>query len=82
MEIGQKHRTRIEEIINTTGCSKNFECYKSGFANLSKAKDVGLETYVECLLPQGHSCEFSFPFGDKNLCKCPLRVYVTKNLQK
>lgn len=33
----------IKEIIGHLKCPKDFNCYKSGFDVLCKAKDVGIE---------------------------------------
>jgi hypothetical protein len=33
----------IKEIIDHLKCTKNFNCYKSGFDVLCKAKDVEIE---------------------------------------
>ncbi len=48
MQIEQVHKKEVERIINTMECPKDFICYKSGFEDLCKARDVGLEAYLEC----------------------------------
>jgi hypothetical protein len=78
----EKHKKEIEKIIARFKCPKDFECYKSGFKNLCKAKDIGLEKYLECLKKDPGDCVFSLSFGYSYLCKCPLRVYIAKNLKK
>lgn len=82
MEIDQQHKRQIEKIISQMQCSKDFKCYRQKFTNLSKVRDIGMETFVECLEEQPQQCEFLTPFGYKYFCKCPLRVYVAKNLEK
>ena len=80
MEVTQEQKRQIEEIIETMKCSKDFKCYKSDFENICKAKDGGLEGYVDCLEKAHEYCEYKLSFGSGILCRCPLRVYLAKNL--
>ena len=82
MEVKNEHKQRIEQIINTMECRKDFECYKSEFENLSKVRDLGIEGFIECLEKTPQVCNFSIPFGNTHFCKCPLRIYVAKNLNR
>jgi len=76
----EKHKKEIEKIISGMKCSRDFKCYKSGFEDLGKARDIGVKGYVECLEDNPEACVFSVPFGYAFLCKCPLRVYIAKEL--
>jgi len=82
MQISEKHREEIEQIIAGFECPKDFVCYKSGFENLCKAKDANIEGFTYCLgeARRTELCPFSLSFGYRYLCKCPLRVYLIKNL--
>ena len=82
MELALDHERQIEEIMSSMDCPKDFECYKSGFDNICTAADRGLDTYADCFDEDGTTCRFKVPFGDGTFCKCPLRVYVAKNLKK
>jgi hypothetical protein len=82
MQIDAEHKQQIEKIIKSIECQKNFECYKSNFTRLCKAKDIGMETFVECLSEENRTCNFVLPFGNKYLCRCPLRLYISKRLKK
>ena len=75
-------RKRIEEMTGNIECPKNFKCVESGFENLCKAKDFGLDDYLECLEEDPHKCKFALPFGNGYFCQCPLRVYLAKKLKK
>jgi hypothetical protein len=72
----------VKEIMSGVMCPKGFMCYKEGFKNLSKARDVGLEGFLECLELRTRECSFSTPYGSVFYCSCPLRVYIAKNLEK
>lgn len=76
----EHHKQKIEEIIGTTKCAKDFRCAKSKFEVIGKVKDVGLENYLECLESNSRLCMFALSFGEGYLCQCPLRVYVAKEL--
>lgn len=81
MALTDKQRKRIEKIITSMQCSKDFKCYKSGFKNICKAKDGGLNGYAYCSEGAYVPCEFKVHYAYNILCKCPLRVYVAKNLK-
>ena len=82
MAFDKELQKGIAEIIESLQCSKNFECYKSGFENLCKAKDFGADLFLECLEPSPEKCKFSSDLESFRLCQCPLRVYIAKNLKK
>jgi len=72
----------IAEIVGELQCPKDFKCYRSGFKNLCKAKDLGMNTFLQCLEESPRNCPFAFDFGSTYFCKCPLRVYIAKKLKK
>jgi hypothetical protein len=72
------HKEKIAQIRADMNCSKDFQCSKSGFNNLCKAKDNRIDGYVDCL-EYRITCEFKVHFGYGILCHCPLRVYFAKN---
>jgi len=78
MQIEKSHKKKIEKIMEQMKCSKDFKCIDSRFTNLCKAKDIGMESYLECLEANTKNCEFTLPFGYRQFCKCPLRVYLAK----
>jgi hypothetical protein len=71
-----------KEVMGDATCPKDFKCYKSGFENLCKAQEVGLETFLECLEEHAMECTFSVRFGGLYYCRCPLRVYISKKFKK
>jgi hypothetical protein len=80
-EVEEDIRNQVEEIIIGVECPKDFECYYSGFNSLCNAKDIGIESFVECL-EKKKECKFSFRFALIYLCRCPLRVYISKKFKK
>lgn len=82
MEISQESKKKIESIMAEFKCPKNFKCYKAGLDNICKAKDRGLVMYIDCLEKDPKECMFATPFGAEHFCRCPLRVYIVKELKK
>jgi hypothetical protein len=78
----EDYRKKIEKIIGQMQCPKDFKCCNSGFETVCKAKDVGLESHLECLEENPFDCQFSVRFGGLYYCDCPLRVYIAKKLKK
>ncbi len=78
----EDHKKQIEEIIGGMKCPRDFECYKSGFEDLCKAKDIGIESFLECLEKNPQECKFSVDYGYGYLCRCPLRYYICDKLKK
>jgi hypothetical protein len=78
-----KHKEQIEAIIGGMECPKDFLCYKSGFENLCKASNVDYESLLDCLEENAQNCVFALSFGFSSyFCRCPLRVYLAKNLKR
>ena len=78
----ENYKKEIEEILGEMRCPKDFRCYKSGYENLCKAEDVGLQWFLLCMEAQPQECKFSVLIENKYLCECPLRVYIAKKLKK
>ena len=72
----------IEKIRSRMQCGKGFKCAETGFKKLCKAKDVGLKRHLLCLEATAGVCEFALMLDTKFYCACPLRVFLTKSLQK
>jgi hypothetical protein len=72
---------KIEEVIGQMKCPKGFTCAENGYKSLCKARDIGLESYLECHEDNSGQCKFSVSFGSGYYCQCPLRVYIAKNMK-
>jgi len=75
-------KKKIEKIMSQMECPEKFKCAESNFEILCKAKDNGLENYIDCLEDVPSICSFSLSFGYGYLCTCPLRVFLAKRLNK
>jgi len=73
---------KIETLIGNMECPKGFKCAESGFETLCRANDIGMETFLECFEEDNQECKFAVFFANSYYCKCPLRVYIAKNLKK
>jgi hypothetical protein len=73
-------RRKIDDIIAGMSCPKAFRCAESGFERLCSAQDIGLDDYLVCLEDRPGTCSFALPFGGAHFCRCPLRVFLAKNV--
>ena len=73
---------KITSMIGHMNCPKDFKCANNGFENLCRAKECGMDDYLECLEDDPLSCKFAILFGRQYFCQCPLRVYIAKNLEE
>ena len=80
--MDEQQRNILDDLVSQTDCPKGFECVESKFEVLGKAKDRGLEGYLDCLDDSAPSCKFGVPFGSGYFCRCPVRVYILKELGK
>jgi hypothetical protein len=78
----EKHELEAKKIMGEINCPKEFVCYESGLKILCSARDVGIDSFLECLERNPTECKFAFPFGLTHLCKCPLRVYIAKEINQ
>jgi len=78
----EEDRKKIWEIMGGMHCPKNFKCAEKGFEYLCKARDFGVENYLDCLEKDSSACSFALSFGSAYVCQCPLRVYLSKKLKK
>jgi hypothetical protein len=85
IEMAKEVSKRIQEIKEGMQCSKDFECTASGFENLCKVRDFGDDQSLQCLEETTPPCFFAgvYDYGfQMRFCRCPLRVYIAKNLGK
>jgi hypothetical protein len=78
----QDYKKEIEKIIAGFECPKDFECYKSKFQVLSRVRDIGMDSMLECLEETPVACNFAISYGYGYFCKCLLRVFISKKLNK
>ena len=80
--MDERTKKELEKFIGEMKCPKDFRCYQSGLEVLCKAKDIGMELFLECLEETPQNCKFSVMIGRSYLCQCPLRYYIFKRLKK
>ena len=75
--MNKAHIKDIGELINESpeGC----KYHRQSIRSLCKAKDVGLETFVECLEEDAEECPYSMLLAGVHYCKHSLRIHIAKN---
>jgi len=80
--LNDTQKKEIEKLVGEMQCPKGFVCYESGFKMLCKAKEHGLKSFLKCLEDSDTYCHFSISFGGERFCRCPLRVYISREIKK
>lgn len=81
--MNARHEHQIAHLMRATSCAIDFACVKDGCRSACEARDVGMEHNLICLDEQGYQeCGFGFSSGIGHLCRCPMRVYIAKELGK
>jgi len=75
-----KSISELESIIGRLKCPRDFYCYKSRESSLSKKNQVDLESFFTCLEEKIDNCTFSLSSEKQSYCKCPLRNYISNQL--
>jgi len=78
----REHYREIERIMASMKCPKGFVCYKSGFRDLCKVTTVGEGKIIECSPENRGPCVYRFSFAGRVFCKCALRYYIARNLNR
>ncbi|HER43648.1 MAG TPA: hypothetical protein ENO08_04225 [Candidatus Eisenbacteria bacterium] len=78
----RQHENEMEEIMKGMECPEDFSCYRKGFRDICKAKDFGIETILECLEEDAEECSFSYAYGHLHFCKCPMRNFAARRLNR
>jgi hypothetical protein len=77
-----EHSKEIERMLEDISCPKLVQCYYTGLKVLCRARDVGLQSLVECLEENPDDCPFSLSLSGLRFCKCAIRVYIAKNIEQ
>ena len=88
-QFTDEQRREMHDIMDNTFCKLDFLCYKSSLENICKAEfdTHGLVCKIN-KMPTDKStkyldCRFRLYIGYSNyICRCPLRIYIAKNLNR
>jgi len=78
--MGTRHAREIKEIMKK--CPPGCKCHGRGSDNLCKARDIGLDTFVECLDDKPFECPYAISYGRMSYCSCPPRVEIAQRFEK
>ncbi len=70
-----------KQIMGDLKCEKGLRCVKSHLKDICKARPIWPGSCLECLEDDPENCTFAIRSGNKWLCKCPLRIYISKELE-
>jgi len=70
-----------QKLLGDIKCERGLYCVTSGLQKLCKAWDVGSDFYLICLEKDKH-CQFAISVEYAYLCKCPVRIYISKKYKR
>ena len=84
----EKQREEIQDIVDNMSCKLDFVCYKSSLEDVCEAEYNKNSLICKISeMPTDKStlylaCEYRMYLGSSYyICKCPLRIYIAKNLE-
>jgi hypothetical protein len=80
MEAAQAHMDDIDNASDGLKLLVELKRYKPGFGFTCKARDIGLDSYVECLEKDAFRCPFSVSYGYFYYCIFLARIHAAKAL--
>jgi len=78
--VDKQQKQWIEELIKD--CPEGCRCHDQGVERLCKARDIGLEGFVECKEEKPFECNHSVSYGRAWYCSCHPRIYIAKVFHK
>ena len=75
-----KSLSELERIMDGLKCPRDFQCYKSVYNSLDKKTVSDIKSFMFCFKEKLRGCAFSVPSESQSSCKCPLRDYISKEL--
>ena len=77
---GSLDREAVEKVLHGLRCPRGLRCVDSSLEHLCRARDIGLERFLECLETE-EDCTFSSRMGRSPLlCRCPVRMHLYRQL--
>jgi len=71
-------KDKIKAMFCDEECHHELRCLDLPEEEICEARDIGLRDYLECLDDDSESCCYSLPWGDRYLCRCPVRRYLKR----
>jgi hypothetical protein len=82
-ELTKEDIEKLQEIIDSIKCPKNFQCCQTGFEKVCNARSIGDKKFLECLDENPTDCKFAASYHDQFfICQCPLRQYIAEKFKK
>ena len=73
---------RLEALVRETGCNKDLRSLVSKPGEYCDCRDTELKGFLECRHEHPQGCKYMLPFGYGFFCKCPLALYLYREMKK
>ena len=74
----QAYVQRLEQLIEYF--PEGSKCHQQGVEKLCKARDIGMDSFVECLEKEPLECVCAIHCAHSWYCSCPPRIRIAKEL--
>ncbi len=69
----------MEELLKD--CPKDRKVSKTEPGIPCQTRNMGLQSFFVCLEKDPYKCRFHLRYGTSELCKCPVRISIAKELK-
>jgi hypothetical protein len=81
--LEQKHKQKIEELMEELECPRDFVCYKQHPEHILKAQVYSDHMFgLPCSQKGDLYREFLFSYGHSRYCQCPTVFHIAKKLNE
>lgn len=79
----EKHRQKIEKLMEELECPRDFVCYKQHPEHILKAQGSSYSMFtLECFQKRDIHCQFVLGYGYTYYCRCPTVSKIAKTLNE
>lgn len=75
--MDRNKKYRIAELKKETDCRYEFVCLKNPFDAIA-IDENGPAGLLRCRGQLPESCEYAVGFGNTYFCKCPMKIFISK----
>jgi hypothetical protein len=80
--VDKATRQKLSYLMETTNCSKHYQCLFEPEKTLDESKYLALENLLVCMDNQHFYCRSSINVNSNYMCQCQLRKFLLINIEE